>query len=109
MPTGSMLLRQGVRVVQGTPNHPLLAPTLFLKIWKYAPPGRASRTMAALSFGRPSGGSYLFKDLIPEMELSPTAAIDKAVAIAQRGGVEEIYVNADIARLLASGSLKHPA
>ena len=99
MPSGSVLERQGVRVVQGTPDEALSGPTLFLRLWKVAPPDAPARTLASLSMVRPSGGDYLHKDLIPELETEPMSAIDKAVAIAQRGGVTEIYVNADLAKL----------
>jgi hypothetical protein len=48
---------------------------------------------------RPSAKGYVIKELIPDMELAPQAALDKAVAIAKRGEVAEIYVNADLEQL----------
>ena len=48
---------------------------------------------------RPGPQGYVVKELIPDMDLEPQAALDKAVAIAKRGGVGEIYLNADLARL----------
>jgi hypothetical protein len=48
---------------------------------------------------RPNSGGYVIKELIPDMELEPQEALDKAVAIAKRGEVREIYINADLNRL----------
>jgi hypothetical protein len=48
---------------------------------------------------RPGRQGYVVKELIPDMELEPQAALDKAVAIAKRGEVIEVYVNADLDRL----------
>ena len=42
---------------------------------------------------------YVIKELIPDMELGPQAALDKAIAIAKRGDVATIYLNADLAHL----------
>ena len=41
----------------------------------------------------------MIKELIAEMDLDAQAAVRKAVAIAQRGDVSEIYLNADLERL----------
>jgi len=108
MPQGSIVNRDGVRVIQGTPTSPLQAPTLFLRLWRIAPPGEKPRTLAALAMARPARSGYVVKDLIADMELGPKEALDKAVAIAKRGDVAEIYVNADLsklpgARLVAAG------
>ncbi len=99
MPEGSMVTRSGVRVIQGTPRAPLERPTLFLRMWRSAPPGEAPRTLAALGMARPGRGGYVIKELIGEMELAPADAVEKAVAIARRGDVTEVYVNADLSRL----------
>lgn len=99
MPEGSMVIKNGVRVIQGTPRAPLERPTLFLRLWRFSPPGKKPKTLAALGMARPARGTYLIKELIGEMELPPDAAIDKAVAIARRGDVTEIYVNADMSKL----------
>jgi hypothetical protein len=48
---------------------------------------------------RPGPQGYVIKELIPDMELEAQAALDKAVAIAKRGEVPEIYLNADLTRL----------
>ena len=99
MPQGSIVNRDGVRVIQGTPTSPLQAPTLFLRLWRIAPPGEKPRTLAALAMARPARSGYVVKDLIADMELGPKEALDKAVAIAKRGDVAEVYVNADLAKL----------
>jgi hypothetical protein len=99
MSQGSKLNRDGIRILQGTPTAPLSRSTLFLRMWQIVKPGEPPRTHAALSMARPSAGGYVIKELIPDMELDPQAAIDKAVAIAKRGEVLEIYVNADLGNL----------
>ena len=100
MAQGSTLVRDGVRIVEGTPVAPLRGATLFLSIWKVSKPGeKPARTRAALSMARPGPKGYVVKELIPDMELEPQAALDKAVAIAKRGEVPEIYLNADLTRL----------
>lgn len=100
-------VREGVRILQGTPDRPLDRPTLFLRIWKVESPGKPATTLAALAMARPSRTGYVIKDLIPELESEPKAALDKAIAIARRGDVAEIYLNADLGKLprlpLASG------
>jgi hypothetical protein len=68
-------------------------------MWRISKPGEPVRTRASLSMARPSPQGYVIKELIPDMELEPQAAVDKAVAIAKRGEVREIFVNADLDRL----------
>ena len=99
MAQGSKLVKDGVNVIQGTPTAPILRSTLFLKMWRVPNPGKPDRTLASLYMGRPGRGGYVIKELIPDGELKPQAAIDKAVAIAKRGDVTEIYVNADLGNL----------
>ena len=55
--------------------------------------------MASLVMARPGVDDYVVKDLIPEMEVDPRSALDKAIAVAKKGDVTEIYVNADLNRL----------
>lgn len=85
--------------MQGTPTVPLTRSTLFLRMWRISKPGEPVRTRASLSMARPGPQGYVVKELIPDMELEPQAALDKAVAIAKRGEVVEVYVNADLDRL----------
>jgi hypothetical protein len=92
-------MKDGVRVVQGTPQAPLHRPTLFLRVVRIAEPGKKPRTLASLSMARPGPGGYVVKELIGDMDLTPSAALEKAVAIARRGEVGEIYVNADLTKL----------
>jgi hypothetical protein len=99
MAQGSTLVRDGIRIVEGTPTAPLKGSTLFLRIWRVTKPDEEARTHAALSMARPGPRGYVIKELIPEMELDAPAALDKAVAIAKRGEVAEIYLNADLTRL----------
>ena len=99
MPTRSELSRQGIRVIQGTPADALSAPTLFLKLWKLTRPNEPARSYATLTVVRPGRDGYVAKELLSAIEVSPRAALDQAVAIARRGGVEVIYLNADLARL----------
>jgi hypothetical protein len=96
---GSKLVRDGVQVIQGTPTDPITRAVLFLKLWRVQPPGKAERTLASLYMVRPGRTEYVVKELIPDMELGPAAALDKAVAIAKRGDVATVYLNADIAKL----------
>jgi hypothetical protein len=98
MPKGSAV-KEGVRIIQGTPALPLERATLFLRMWKVEAPGKPARTLASLSMARPSAAGYVIKDLIPEIDTPPQAALDKAVAIAKRGDVGEIYLNADLSEL----------
>lgn len=99
MSEGSTRVINGVRITQGTPAEPLTAPALFLKITRVTAPGKPERTLASLSMARPRPGTYVIKELIAEMDLEPQAAVKKAVAIALRGDVSEIYLNADLDRL----------
>ena len=99
MAKGSTLVRDGIRIVEGTPTAPLRGSTLFLSIWRLTKPGEEPRTRAALSMARPGPRGYVIKELIPDMELEAQAALDKAVEIAKRGEVAEIYLNADMTRL----------
>ncbi|HEY8519886.1 MAG TPA: hypothetical protein VIN61_07395 [Gammaproteobacteria bacterium] len=100
MPQGSVVIKEGVRVIQGTPANAIGRSTLFLRMWKTAPgKGAQPRTLASLHMVRPGPTGYIVKELLPELELDPHAALDKAVAIAKRGDVDEIYVNADLSKL----------
>jgi hypothetical protein len=99
MAQGKGLVKDGVRIIQGTPQAALERATLFLYLWRVNKPDAPVETRATLSMARPSRDGYLIKELIPDMELDPHAALDKAVAIARRGEVQEIYVNADLSRL----------
>ena len=89
----------GVRVIQGTPSRALTGPTLFLNMWKVTKPAEPDVTMASLSMARPGISGYIVKNLIPELECSPMDALDKAVAVANRGDVSVVYVNADLEKL----------
>ena len=95
---GAKAVKDGVQVIQGTPTAPLTRPTLFLRLVRLKE-GKQQRTQATLLLVRPGVGEYIVKELIPDMELDPQAALDKAVAIAKRGEVAEIYLNADLTRL----------
>lgn len=96
---GSSAVREGIRIVQGTPTAPLSAPTLFLRVLRVGATGARQRTVASLAVARPGASGYVIKELIPDMELDAKAALDKAVAIAKRGEVGEIYLNADLNKL----------
>ena len=93
------MVKNGVRITQGTPTAPLQRPTLFLRMWRSVPPDGPARTLATLAMARPAQEGYVVKTLLADMELAPNEALDKAVAIAQRGDVAEIYVNADLSKL----------
>ena len=95
---GSKAVRDGVQVIQGTPTAPLASPTLFLRLWRVNE-GKEVRTRATLFMVRPGPTDYVIKELIPDMELQPQAALDKAVAIAKRGDASVVYLNADLARI----------
>jgi len=99
MPQRSKVVKDGVRIIQGTPQAPLIRSTLFLSMRRVTRPGEPARTRAALSMARPGPQGYVVKELIPDMDLEPQAALDKAIAIAKRGEVAEIYLNADLDRL----------
>lgn len=97
---GSKLVRDGVQVIQGTPTEPITRAVLFLRLWRVAAEkGKPERTLASLYMVRPGRGEYVVKELIPDMDLTPQAAIDKTVAIAKRGDVTTVYLNADIAKI----------
>lgn len=106
MPQGSKLVRDGVQIIQGTPQAPLSRATLFLRMWRVTKPGESPRTRASLSMARPGREGYVVKELIPDMELGAQEALDKAVAIAKRGEVAEIYVNADLSQLPRIGAIR---
>ena len=107
MAQGSKLVRDGVQVIQGTPAEPVTQSTLFLRLWRVAEEGKAERTLASLYLVRPSRGDYVIKELIPDMDLGPQAAVDKAVAIAKRGDVAIVYLNADLAKLPKPRGVAH--
>ena len=100
---GSKAVKDGVQVIQGTPTKPITAPTLFLRLWRVGE-GKQLRTRATLYMVRPGPADYVIKELIPDMELDAQAALDKAIAIAKRGGSSVVYLNADLARLPAAGA-----
>ena len=95
---GSKAVRDGVQVIQGTPAEPITRATLFLRLWRVKEDGR-DRTLASLSMVRPAAGDYIVKELIPDMDLDAQAALDKTVAIAKRGDVAVVYLNADLDRI----------
>lgn len=95
---GSKAVKDGVEVIQGTPAAPLAKPTLFLRLVR-STDGKTERTRATLYLVRPANGDYVVKELIPDMELEPQAALDKAVAIAKRGDATVVYLNADLTRI----------
>jgi hypothetical protein len=99
MPEGSSVVRDGVRIIQGTPKQPLRGPTLFLRILRVNTPDKPPKTRSSLAMARPGAGAYVIKELIPDMELDANAALDKAIAIAKRGDVAELYLNADLSKL----------
>jgi hypothetical protein len=95
---GSKAVKDGVQVIQGTPTSPIQRSTLFLKLVRVKD-GKRERTRAALFMVRPGGADYIVKELIPDMDLEPQAALEKAVAIAKRGDVDAVYLNADLDKL----------
>jgi len=95
---GSKAVKDGVQVIQGTPTAALTRPTLFLRLVRKKD-GKQQRTQATLLLVRPGVGEYIVKELIPDMELEPQAALDKAVAIAKRGDASVVYLNADLDRI----------
>jgi hypothetical protein len=88
MPKGGKVVKDGINVTQGTPTEPIERPTLLLRMWRVTAPGAPARTLASLHMVRPRRGEYVIKE-----------AVDKAVAIAKRGDVLDIYVNADLSSL----------
>ena len=99
MSQGAKLVKDGVNVIQGTPAEPIRRSTLFLRMWRVINPGKPDRTLASLYMVRPGRSEYVIKELIPDTEFKSQAALDKAVAIAKRGDVTDIYVNADLGKL----------
>jgi hypothetical protein len=95
---GSKAVKDGVEVIQGTPAAPITCATLFLDLRRIKQ-GATERTRAALFMVRPGASDYVVKELIPDMELDAQAALDKAVAIAKRGDVLTIYLNAEIDKI----------
>jgi hypothetical protein len=104
MSQDSMVIKEGVRIVKGTPSAPLESPALFLRIRRVPVAGKPSRTTASLATARPASQGYVIKQLIDDMELEPKQALEKAIAIAKRGGVDQIYVNADLTKLPNRGA-----
>jgi len=103
MAQAATVVMEGVKVIQGTPSGSLTGPTLFLNMWKVIKPDEPDVTMASLRMARPGVDGYIIKDLIPELTCPPKQALDKAVAIANRGDVSEVYVNADMDNLPSLG------
>jgi hypothetical protein len=99
MPQGAKVLRGDIDVVNGTPLEPVRRPALFLKLWRRKMPNGEKRLFASFTMVRPSLGGYVVKELIGETEMAPEAAVDKAVAIARRGDVTTVYLNADLSKL----------
>jgi hypothetical protein len=64
---GSSVIKEGIRVVQGTPMRPLTGPTLFLRVLRVGAPGEGQRTVASLSVARPGATDYVIKELIPDI------------------------------------------
>jgi hypothetical protein len=95
---GSKTVKHGVQVIQGTPTAPIVSPTLFLRLWRVTE-DKQVRTRATLFMVRPGPADYVIKELIPDMELDPQAALDKAIAIAKRGDASVVYLNADLAKI----------
>jgi len=95
---GAKAVKDGVRVIQGTPTEPITRATLFLRLWRVKE-GKHERSRAALFMVRPGSGAYVIKELIPDLDLAPQAALDKTVAIAKRGDVDVIYLNADLDKI----------
>ena len=95
---GATAVRDGVQVIQGTPREPITRPTLFLRLLRVGE-GKNARTRASLFMVRPGAGDYVVKELIPDLDLEPQAALEKTIAIAKRGEVGVVYLNADIERI----------
>lgn len=96
---GSKVVKDGVEVIEGTPTEPITRTTLFLRLWRVAKDGKDARTLASLYMVRPGPSDYVIKELIPDMELGPQAALEKAIAIARRGDASVVYLNADLTKL----------
>jgi len=95
---GAKTVKDGVQVIQGTPTEPITRATLFLRLLRVGE-GKNVRTRATLFMVRPGPTDYVVKELIPDLELDPQAALDKTIAIARRGEVGVVYLNADLERL----------
>jgi hypothetical protein len=95
---GSKAVRDGVQVIQGTPTEPITRATLFLRLWRVTE-GKCESTRATLFMVRPGRGDYVIKELIADLDLEPQAALDKTIAIAKRGDVAVVYLNADFDRI----------
>jgi hypothetical protein len=95
---GAKTVRDGVQVIQGTPSEPITRPTLFLKLLRVGE-GKNVRTRATLYMVRPGPADYVVKELIPDLDLEPQAALEKTIAIAKRGEVGVVYLNADLERI----------
>ncbi|HVY67036.1 MAG TPA: hypothetical protein VHH11_19665 [Gammaproteobacteria bacterium] len=95
---GATAVKDGVQVIQGTPTEPITRPTLFLRLLRVGE-GKSARTRASLFMVRPGAAGYVVKELIPDLDLEPQAALEKTIAIAQRGEVGVVYLNADLERI----------
>ena len=95
---GATAVREGVQVIQGTPTEPITRPTLFLRLLRVGE-GKTARTRASLLMVRPGPTDYVIKELIPDLDLDPQAALEKTIAIAKRGEVGVVYLNADLERI----------
>ncbi len=96
---GSKVVKDGVEIVEGTPTAPITQTTLFLRLWRVGKQAKGERTLASLYMVRPGPNDYVIKELIPDMELGPQAALDKAIAIAKRGDASVVYLNADLTKI----------
>ena len=95
---GATAVKNGVQVIQGTPTQPITRPTLFLRLLRVGE-GKNARTRATLFMVRPGPTDYVVKELIPDLDLEPQAALEKTIAIAKRGEVNVVYLNADLERI----------
>jgi hypothetical protein len=95
---GAKTVKDGVQVIQGTPTQPITRPTLFLRLLRVGE-GKNVRTRATLYMVRPGPADYVVKELIPDLDLEPQAALEKTIAIAKRGEVGVVYLNADLERI----------
>ena len=95
---GAKTVKDGVQVIQGTPTAPITRPTLFLRLLRVGE-GKNVRTRATLYMVRPGPTDYVVKELIPDLDLDPQAALEKTIAIAKRGEVSVVYLNADLERI----------
>src|SRR5690606_247254 len=91
--------KEGVRVVQGTPDAPLRGPALCLRIRRIAVPGKAPRTTASLAAARPGPAGYVIQTLTAHRDVGPNAAVAEARAVAQRGRAGEVSPNAGLSEL----------